>query len=227
MCVSVYTVRVSIITIWHTFSKNQTANLLKSVSLVLARQTFLHLLTAKSCDEWWKVLISPKMLLKVSEVSVYASDNISVNKQKSRTCYRLEAQCVCQRPVCVCAWAYLQAFIVPAAAAVALLGHVLLQVEDGAETAEIPWRGNHKLLTCGGRPWERLITSSSFQKTKFKLKHGCMLVTCVSPRGLLGLKGGRMKSAGSHGDAERDCLASGPASSLLSLLSAEKNTRAR
>lgn len=135
-----------------------------------------------------------------------------------------------KRSVCVndlCVWAYLQAFIVPAAAAVALLGHVLLQVEDGAETAEIPWRGNHKLLTCGGRPWERLITSSSFQKTKFKLKHGCMLVTCVSPRGLLGLKGGRMKSAGSHGDAERDCLASGPASSLLSLLSAEKNTRAR
>lgn len=71
------------------------------------------------------------------------------------------------------------------------------------------------------------ISNNKKTKTKFKLKYGCMLVTCVSPRGLLGLKGGRMKSAGSHGDAERDCLASGPASSLLSLLSAEKNTRAR
>lgn len=50
----------------------------------------------------WKVLISPKVLLKVSEASVYASDNISVNKQKSRRCYRLEAQCVSSTCVCVC-----------------------------------------------------------------------------------------------------------------------------
>lgn len=53
---------------------------------------------------------------------------------------------------CVDGCVYLQAFIVSAAAAVALLGQVLLLVEDGAEAAEKSCGGDHKLLTCSGRP---------------------------------------------------------------------------
>lgn len=54
---------------------------------------------------------------------------------------------VCSDCVYVCARVYLQVVVVSPAAAVELLGGVLVHVENGADVTEIPRFGDDKLLT--------------------------------------------------------------------------------
>lgn len=79
------------------------------------------------------------------KVSLDASDTVSVNEQNQK--YRIKTHvsprgclyvCVCLCVNCVGACVYLQVVVVPAAAAVALLGHALVHVEHGAKITEKP-----------------------------------------------------------------------------------------
>ena len=72
------------------------------------------------------------------------------------------------------------------------------------------------------------LKSILVQKTKTKSKMAAKNNTgvCVSPRGLLGLIVGSLKSAETQGDWERDLFASSPTGSLLPLLTATEENKA-
>lgn len=151
-------------------------------------------------------------------VSVQASDNVSENEKRSGRLQTTWGQvCVCVFN-CVCVCVYLQVVVVSLAAAVELLGDALVQVENRAEITEKPWCGDHELLTWRWRRWNR---RKKCDKT-FLNKIGVCWHVCVSPRGLLGLNAGSLKSGATRGDWERDRFASGPTSSLLRLLTAKE-----